>query len=301
MHDQRILKIPPFRALTRRAFRKESSTTRAGFFLFDMEISDDGLFIQAMPAFRAKFQNLVREGSDELRKKIFNEITAKTRLGGVIDPFHTRAILWKEHAENVGKDFLKAFDEIVEPYCGSISDASRGILYDILFRMYRGITRNRENEITRIIAAIGYPLRPFEPIAIPVRGFYANSQSKYTRLLDEKILEHNLKVESLKRYQDAPLAGKIDVSTKSSNEESREPETITRQTYVKRCREECKRREMKKGETISREGKYDIAKTIKLKNLGSLKSFKSGSKSYHRISRILSEIGYSSKPSKDRL
>ncbi len=36
MHDKGILKIPPFRASTRRAFRKEGSTTRAGFFISSM-------------------------------------------------------------------------------------------------------------------------------------------------------------------------------------------------------------------------------------------------------------------------
>jgi hypothetical protein len=89
-----------------------------------------------------------------------------------------------------------------------------------------------------------------------------------------------------------------EITNDAISEETNSAEKITRETYKKRCKEECKRRKLAKGEMISRQGKYAIAKAIGLDKLESFDSFKSGAKSYHRISRILSELGYSQKPSK---
>jgi len=57
MHDKRILKIPPFRASTRRAFRKEGSTTRAGFFIFSMEHEDRilGIYAEQIEAYKEMY------------------------------------------------------------------------------------------------------------------------------------------------------------------------------------------------------------------------------------------------------
>jgi hypothetical protein len=107
-------------------------------------------------------------------------------------------------------------------------------------------------------------------------------------------------IDILSRQIEETIADSIQAGEKQISEETIKADAITRKAYIKRCREECKRLKLTKGETISLKGKYEIAEAIKLDKLGSFKSFRSGAKAYHRISRILSEIGYSNKPRKVR-
>lgn len=71
-------------------------------------------------------------------------------------------------------------------------------------------------------------------------------------------------------------------------------EVATKRILLDACRIECKNRDLPKGETITAKVKYEIAKAIGLK-LPAFKSFKSGNASYHFVSKMLSELGYSRK------
>ena len=66
-------------------------------------------------------------------------------------------------------------------------------------------------------------------------------------------------------------------------------------TLLQKCKAECERRELPKEKTITREIKYEIAGAIELEGLGAMETFHSGDHAYHRISKMLSELGYSRK------
>lgn len=64
---------------------------------------------------------------------------------------------------------------------------------------------------------------------------------------------------------------------------------------VKNCKEECVRRRLPQKKTLSRKIKFEIAKAIGMEDVGVFESFKSGNSAYHRISNMLSKLGYSEK------
>lgn len=66
------------------------------------------------------------------------------------------------------------------------------------------------------------------------------------------------------------------------------------------CRRVCEEMLLPKGETFTREMKYKIAQEIQMDRLPKFKAFKSGNRTYHRISKMLSELGYSAKPASKR-
>lgn len=61
------------------------------------------------------------------------------------------------------------------------------------------------------------------------------------------------------------------------------------------CRRECEERELPKGKTLKAQEKYSIAGAIGMEGLPKLEDFKSGNPAYHRMSKMLSELGYSQK------
>jgi hypothetical protein len=69
--------------------------------------------------------------------------------------------------------------------------------------------------------------------------------------------------------------------------------TAEKQYLIKKCREECKIRRLKKRVTVLREMKYSIAKAIGIKDVGTLDDFKAGQPAYQLVSKMLSELGYS--------
>jgi hypothetical protein len=68
-----------------------------------------------------------------------------------------------------------------------------------------------------------------------------------------------------------------------------------RATLKEKCRKECENRKLPREVTVPRQLKFEIAQAIGLESLVIYKKFKPGEKSYHRISRILSELKYSQK------
>jgi hypothetical protein len=74
-------------------------------------------------------------------------------------------------------------------------------------------------------------------------------------------------------------------------------ETERRTTLKEKCSYECEKRGLKKYQTPSRIEKYEIAKAIGIQ-VPDYSTFKSGgSLEYHRISKILNELGYHKKTS----
>jgi hypothetical protein len=94
----------------------------------------------------------------------------------------------------------------------------------------------------------------------------------------------------LKEYRTKQILGMDLHSTPSE----RPNPNATRKYKMEKCKEECQRLNLPKGQTVSREIKFIIAETIGMKNLGSFSNFKSGkSKAYQSISKLLSELRYS--------
>lgn len=77
-------------------------------------------------------------------------------------------------------------------------------------------------------------------------------------------------------------------------------EDAVKPEFLELCKNECERLKLKKGETIKTAIKYSIAKTIQLTELPDEKEFKSGNPAYHRLSKMLSILGYSKKTSTER-
>lgn len=74
------------------------------------------------------------------------------------------------------------------------------------------------------------------------------------------------------------------------------PDAEPRREYrIQQVLSECKKQNLPKKETVSREIKYEIAKDVKLE-VPDFDNFKSGEKTYNYISKMLSELGYSKKP-----
>jgi len=71
---------------------------------------------------------------------------------------------------------------------------------------------------------------------------------------------------------------------------------LIREPLKDKCKKECELRKLPKYKMITRQGKYDIALSIGLEKIPKFARFKSGNKAYHRISKMLSELGYSNKP-----
>ena len=68
-----------------------------------------------------------------------------------------------------------------------------------------------------------------------------------------------------------------------------------KESLLERCRIECEKRKLPKGRTITIDEKYSIAEAIGLNGLPNKNKFKSRNPTYHRITRMLSELGYSRK------
>jgi hypothetical protein len=222
-----------------------------------MEISDDELFNRALPVFRKQFENLVRNRSDELRDRIHEEASAKVPLGRIVDSLPYHPILWRDHAKNIGEDFLKTFDDVVKPYCGNISATSRSVLYKILYEIYEGLIHRREREFSQALAATGQPQRTVSS----ARAIYATSQSKYRNILDEKILKHNLDVDSKKKAVNVIVAEKIENNKKTKKRKSKAEMRVIYHSvalFWGRKRAEYERREDKYGAA-----KYADEQTVK--------------------------------------
>ncbi|MGA3287161.1 MAG: hypothetical protein ABSD46_07030 [Bacteroidota bacterium] len=91
-----------------------------------------------------------------------------------------------------------------------------------------------------------------------------------------------------------------DKSVESKNQESQgvteKSSLTTKIILLEKCKKECEKRNLPIKETITREIKYEIAKTIGI-NVPAFKSFKSKNPKYHLVSKMLSELGYSRKGS----
>jgi hypothetical protein len=82
------------------------------------------------------------------------------------------------------------------------------------------------------------------------------------------------------------------------NIQSDQNHPATKVTFLHKCNVECRKRKLSKGEKMTRKTKYEIGIAIGVE-LPSFELFKSKNPSYHLISKMLSELGYSRKdPSK---
>jgi hypothetical protein len=66
-------------------------------------------------------------------------------------------------------------------------------------------------------------------------------------------------------------------------------------TLLELCKKECEHRQLRKGETVRPEIKYDIAKAIGLKGIGTRDKFKPGNKAYQLVSKMLAELKFKRK------
>ena len=169
------------------------------------------------------------------------EIFAKARLGNIFDTITPRFPLWKEHAKNIGEDFLAMFDRHIEPYCNHISDNSKVILYGRLNVIFEGLARRTEQEIITAKSRSGRLKEGVKSDTLVSNGIYTDSISKYRGILNAKIVQHNFEVSHRESQRIIPnveagiteksLAGQTEKpqteTTKTVNEEDRVHEAVS--------------------------------------------------------------------------
>ena len=121
-------------------------------------------------------------------------------------------------------------------------------------------------------------------------------QKKLWKDLDAKVKLDYAPIAILAEEIQERLAEAVDGRAQLSNQRSISTNAV-KEVFLEKCKEECESRSLPKGKTISREQKFDIGKAIGLNGLGEFETFRSGNSAYHRISKMLSELGYSRKTS----
>jgi hypothetical protein len=156
-------------------------------------ISDDDRFNNALPAFTKLVRNLFSDRDEDLRRRIAQVITSKLRVGEIGDPIFPRYALYREHALGIGDDFLSAFDRIIKPYCGVISNSSKMNLVKILAGQYRYATAQEASHLRELAASVGRS-DDLEGMIRPAESIYGSANTKYKSRLDAQIEKHNLEV-----------------------------------------------------------------------------------------------------------
>jgi len=117
----------------------------------------------------------------------------------------------------------------------------------------------------------------------------------------EAIEQEKARIEKEGNVQNYYLVDTFDLSPEEMNQlaaediEAKPTQKSIKDTLIDKCEIECKSRKLPQRKTISREVKFDIANIIGMDGVGTFASFKSGNSAYHRISKILSSLGYSEK------
>jgi len=158
-----------------------------------MPISDDKI----LNVFRIKLRNLSEHRARELMQKIDEVIVSKARIGKLQgnQAVLLRYGLLRDHAENIGRDFLAVFHTTVEPYYGIISGKIKIELVKHFYKRYQWAISHQEQVFKQLAASLGRSDR-FNSMFNPVKGIYGESQHIYINWLEEAIEEHNLEVDA---------------------------------------------------------------------------------------------------------
>jgi hypothetical protein len=201
-----------------------------------MPKTDDELFNEAYTVFQKFFQICVENRQEEFHAKI----GTAARQMRASDFLFARLTLDKEHAKNIGEDFLVMYDTHINPKCGLISKNAEGILYGRLSLLYRGLGKNAENSIQSKYASQGWDIKGSKSSTDVSIGYYNNANSKYLKRLDAKIEEHNFELRRNKENRNSEknidvLANEKIIKTEEElfSERARELENESKNIYQK--------------------------------------------------------------------
>lgn len=278
------------RILLVRSFKSEGKhefTLRRGKdFLLPMngENTSEKSFDEIFDLFKTDLRNLYEERAKELRQKIADESLNLIQTEQLIDPIFNRLKLLREHAENIGSDFLSVFENVIHKHCNEITKPIRIQIVALFYKRYENALFQQKQSISRVLLSRGEGSHQ-EPTLRSIESIYNQPRHKYINRLEAAVKRHNLELSTKINIQTegvymgnffAPQHGKV----------------LVKKVLLEECRKECQNRKLPKGQTIRREIKYQIAQAIKIDNLGTLETFKSGNSAYHLISKMLSEHGY---------
>ncbi len=298
-----------------------------------MNSNNEDYFAQALEIFKKQSLNQSRESYEKLSKKNgenlwereeeCRKITEKTGHQTYFDRIPVIIQGYRFHAELIGEDFLSSYLEIINPNCGIITDSQKGELLKLLASRFE-VAGNRGSDNMKAL----YASEGRQPVGdgTYIKNIYMSMHGKIQSRLIVEIMKHNLgagkkETQKLKDVSEVfdPQPMIEEVSERTTRRFKDEGWTIVRSDDLKsnsakkhsiagirkilkdQCREECEKRKLPTGQTLSRELKYEIAQAIDIDDLGSLDTFKSGNPPYHFTSKMLSELGYCKKnPSKYR-
>jgi hypothetical protein len=241
-------------------------------------------FNEVFDLFETELRNLYRERSRELKQKINDESISLIQQDQSIDPIFNRYNLLREHAENIGADFLSAFESVIHRFSSTITKPLNVKIVNLFYKRYKVALSQQEQTFRRIAASLGRS-NDFNSMFLPVTSIYSEFKTVYINRLEVAVKRHNLELSTKTNIQTegermgnffAPSQGRASV----------------KKVLLEECRKECQKRKLPKGQTIRREIKYQIAQAIGMDNLGTLETFKSRNSAYHLISKMLSELGY---------
>jgi hypothetical protein len=181
----------------------------------------------------------------------------------------------------MGDDFIAAFHSLIRPFVGPITDSSKRELRTILGVQFQSVMKNRREELARIAASINRSEK-LKSMILPMEQIYISSHTKYWDMMEVEIGKHNLQTETQSVLKAAPVPSVVTPHTGRG----------TKVVLLEECRKECERRSLPKGKTIRLDEKYSIATAIGMQGVPRVEKFKPGDKAYHRMSKMLSELGY---------
>lgn len=214
----REFKIPLVPCIDREGERKFTPGHERDFLLLMPLDENDTLFSNAFAVFQKYFQICIEDRGEELSNRINAEIVAKARLGQIVDTISPRYPMWREHAKNIGEDFLAMYDSHIELYCNHISENSKMILFSRLNVIFEGLAKRREQEIIRVISSLGRQKEGIKSDTLVSNGIYINSIPKYRDLLDAKITKHNFEVSVRERLRTESSSGRDGVEKRQQTQ-----------------------------------------------------------------------------------
>lgn len=151
---------------------------------------EDEKFDRAFRVFIWEYHNSISERDTERTKKL---ILANN------DPSHSiskRFHPYREHSEQMGEDYLRAFATVIKPNCDIITESCKNVLIDHLRNQYIKAATTMQNWVGSLYASLGIndeaQLRIGRERALHI---YDTSHLKYERKLDVEISKHNLEIE----------------------------------------------------------------------------------------------------------
>ena len=123
---------------------------------------------EVLSALKLELRNLYDASWEDFRRSFVESLNAEnqkatefaiTHPGGrrIIDIYHLRSPLYREHAKRTGKDFLSVFDEIIKPHCQFIGNELKALIIKLFYERYRVSLDRIRGDISAYVASTGRP------------------------------------------------------------------------------------------------------------------------------------------------